>query len=43
MLDFSFEPYRQEMIETLKEFIKSKASKAPASPTCLTGREYLTR
>lgn len=38
MLDFSFEPYRQEMIETLKEFIKIESVKSAGQPNMPYGK-----
>ncbi len=38
MLDFSFEPYRQEMIETLKDFIKIESVKSAGQPNMPYGK-----
>ena len=38
MLDFSFEPYKKEMIETLKKFIKIESVKSEAQPNMPYGK-----
>jgi succinyl-diaminopimelate desuccinylase len=38
MLDFSFEPYRQDMIDTLKKFIKIESVKSTAQPNMPYGK-----
>jgi succinyl-diaminopimelate desuccinylase len=38
MLDFSFEPYRQEMIEALKNFIKIESVKSAGQPNMPYGK-----
>ena len=38
MLDFSFEPYRQEMIEALKDFIKIESVKSAGQPNMPYGK-----
>ena len=38
MLDFSFEPYKQEMIETLKNFIKIESVKSASQPNMPYGK-----
>ncbi len=38
MLDFSFEPYRHEMIETLKDFIKIESVKSAGQPNMPYGK-----
>lgn len=38
MLDFSFEPYKQEMIKTLKSFIKIKSVKSDGHPNMPYGK-----
>lgn len=38
MLDFSFEPYRQEMLETLKDFLKIESVKSAGQPNMPYGK-----
>jgi len=38
MLDFSFEPYKQEMLETLKDFIKIESVKSAPQPNMPYGK-----
>ncbi len=38
MLDFSFEPYKQEMLDTLKDFIKIESVRAPGLPNAPYGK-----
>jgi succinyl-diaminopimelate desuccinylase len=38
MLDFSFEPYKHEMLETLKNFIKIESVRAPGLPNAPYGK-----
>lgn len=39
MLDFSFEPYKQEILDTLKRFIKIKSVKGESHPNMPYGKE----